>query len=132
MKNECNWWCDVSIRISHAALDPDQVSALLQATPQIAYRPGESKIPHGGSNSAGYWCHSQRFDAPQRPNVSIEWAEQFVDSRALHLNDLLAQGAHIDVYIGVFSNVLALGFYLPPTPNIARLGIALGIEFFSS
>jgi hypothetical protein len=45
---------------------------------------------------------------------------------------LLKKGCHIDVYIGIMSNILALGFDLPATPTFWELGIAVGIEYFSS
>lgn len=125
------WWCEVSIRICHACLDPTDISKLLKATPQIAQRPGETKILHGACRSAGFWCVEHRVDFPDRPNVSILWAEEFVHSRESQFGRLLEQGVDVNVYIGVFSNVLALGFDVPPTPTVWKLGIPLGIEFFS-
>ena len=125
------WWCSTSVRISHPDLDPIKVSEMLNSTAQIALRPGESKVPHGACRSAGYWCMEHRIDAPDPPNVSLSWAEEFIRSRETHFHQLLDSGCDIDIYIGVFSNVLALGFNLPPMPTTRNLGISVGIEFFS-
>lgn len=125
------WWSVVSLRICHASLEPTDISELLQVTPEIAQRPGESKIHHGDCTSAGYWCFSRRFDAPDLPSVSIHWAEDFVNSRESQFRQLLAQGFGVDIYLGIFSNVLSLGFNMPPTPTILKLQIPWGIEYFS-
>ena len=129
--NMLDWWCEVSIRICHADLDPAQLSEALKSTAQITQRPGESPVPHGNSRSAGYWCLSHRIDAPDHPGATLLWAEDFVKGREVELRKLLEQGVDVNVYIGVFSKILALGFDLPPTPTISKLGIRLGIEFFS-
>jgi hypothetical protein len=129
--SKVDWWCEVSIRICHACLDPTAVSELLDSTPHIAQHPGETRIPHGNCRSAGYWCLEHRVGAPDRPSVSILWAEEFVKSRETQFGQLLENGFDVNVYIGVFSNVLALGFDMPPTPTIWKMGIPLGIEFFS-
>ena len=126
------WWCSTTIRISHPDLDPTKVSELLNATPQIAQCPGESRVPHGECRSAGYWCVEHRVDAPERPSVALSWAEEFSRLRETQLCQLLKWGYHVDIYVAVFSNVLALGFNVPPTPTICRLGIPLGLELFSS
>lgn len=130
-KQKIDWWCIVSIRICHATLDPAKISELLNSTPQVARRPGESKIPHGDCRSAGYWCLDYRVDAPERPDVSIAWAENFIKSRESQFGHLVEQSFDIDVYAGIFSNVLALGLVVPPTPTIWKLRIPLGLEFFS-
>lgn len=125
------WWCSTTIRISHPELDPTEMSKLLSAIPQIAQRPGESRVPHGDCRSAGYWCVEHLVDAPNRPNVALSWVEDFCKLRESDLCQLLKRGYHIDIYVAVFSNILALGFDVPPTPTIWRLGIQLGLEFFS-
>jgi hypothetical protein len=130
-ESRVEWWSKVSIRICHATLEPAEISDLLYATPELAQRPGESKIPHGNCRSAGYWCLSHLIESPQRPDAAILWAEKFVRSRESQIRQLLELRFDVDVYIGVFSSVLALGFELPPTPTIWSTGIPLGIEFFA-
>jgi hypothetical protein len=126
-----SWWCAVSVRICHAFLDPGEISELLKSTPQIINYPGQSKIHHGDCRSAGYWCFTYRLDSPNRPDKAILWAESFVQSRESELISLLRRDFDINIYIGVFSNVLALGFELPPTPTITELRIPIGMELFS-
>lgn len=125
------WKCSTSIRICHADLNPDTISKMLGAIPEIAQQPGESKIPHGNSRSAGYWCLQQRTDAPNRPHVARLWAEEFIQQRESQFFRLLKDGCDVNIYVGIFPNVLALGFNLPPTPTIWKLGIPVELEVFS-
>lgn len=104
---------------------------MLKSVAQIEMRPGESKVPHGACRSAGYWCMEHRIDAPERPDVSLSWAEEFVRTREAELHSLLESGCAINIYIGIFSNVLSLGFDLPTMPITQKLGINVGLEFFS-
>ena len=120
------WRCSISVRISHPDLDPSEVSEILDSTPQIAQRPGESRVPHGDCRSAGYWCLQHWIDAPDRPDVSLSWAEDYVQRRELQFHNLFTKQFKVDIYVGIFSNVLALGFDLPPMPTISRLGIPVG------
>ena len=128
---DVDWWCGVSIRICHSSLDPTEVSALLKITPQIAQRPGETRIPHGDCRSAGYWCLTNRINAPERPDIAIHWAEQFIAMREPQLRQLLDRGYDVNIYMGIHTNVMAIGFDVPPTPKICELQIQLGVEFFS-
>ncbi len=131
-ENESAWWTYSSIRICHAKLDPDKLAKLLDVSPTIAQQPGESKIHHGQCKSAGYLCISHRTDDPVRPDQAFLWTESFILERQPHFHTMLRDDYDIDVYIAVFSNVLALGFDLPPTPTLWKLGIPIGIEFFAS
>jgi hypothetical protein len=126
------WWSSASIRISHPELDPKEVSEMLDSIPQIAQRPGESQVPHGDCESAGYWCVEHRVDAPERPDSVLLWAEQFVRERESHFRRMLENAYDVNVYIGIHTRVLALGFDLPATPAIWRLGVPVGIEVFCS
>jgi len=125
------WWFSADLRISHPALNPIEISTLLDAVASIAMRPGESKVHHGDCRSAGYWVTVYRSEAPTRPDSGILWSERFVGERKALISDLLEKGYSIDVYIGIHSNVLALGFNIPPTPILWELGITLGIDYFS-
>lgn len=125
------WRCSTSIRISHPHLNPIELSDMLNATPQIAEHPGTSKVPHGDCKSAGYWCIKHQLDAPDSPSDSLLWAEDFVRSRESQLLRLLKADYFVNIYLGIFSHVLALGFDLPQTPTIWKLGIPIGLEFFS-
>jgi hypothetical protein len=126
------YWCSASIRICHPELDPTEVSQMLDSVPQIAQRPGESRVPHGACKSAGYWCIVHRVEYPDLPDSVFVWADQFVRERESHFRRLLENGCDIDVYIGIHASVLALGFKLPATPTIWRLSISVGLEFFSA
>ena len=44
---------------------------------------------------------------------------------------MLEDGYNVNVYIGVHTTLLALGFMLPGTPTLWNLQIPIGIEFFS-
>lgn len=72
-----------------------------------------------------------RIDAPDRPDMLFSWAEEFARLHYSQLHQLLEQGYDINIYIAVFSNVLTLGFSIPPTPAIRNLGIPIGLELFS-
>ncbi|MEZ6139220.1 MAG: hypothetical protein R3B84_01495 [Zavarzinella sp.] len=125
------WWSSATIRICHPNLDPAELTKLLDADPSIALRPGESKVPYGECRSAGYWCTEYRVDEPLLPNHVIEWTENFVNKRIEVFKNLQMKKYFIDVYIGIHSNILALGFDVPATPTLWELGIPLGIEYFS-
>lgn len=126
------WYSLVSIRIRHPNLDPSELSMLLNATPEIAQKPGESRVPHGDCKSAGYWCIEHRINAPDRPDIAISWAEEFIEIRKSAFRQITTEKYYVYVYVSIFSNVLALGFNMPPTPTISELGIRLGFEFFSA
>ena len=126
------WWSQSSIQISHPELDPIATAQALGAIPEIAQSPGKSKVPHGTCKSAGYLCFSHRVDEPGLPDVAIQWTETFVAEREEQFHKLLSEGCNINVYIGIHTSILALGFVLPATLTLWRLGIPLGVEFFSS
>jgi hypothetical protein len=126
------WWASAAIRISHPDLDPARMSQILNSIPTIALRPGESKVSHGACKSAGYWCTESRIEEPDRPHVVFLWAEDFVMSRRTIIQELIREGYDIDVYIGIHSSILALGFEVPATPTLWQLGIVVGVEYFSS
>jgi len=131
-KAELHWWSIGSIRISHPTLNPDELTEQLSAVPSIAQQPGESRVPYGNCKSAGFWCMDHRAEHPDRPDAILLWAEQFVLDREPYFRCMVESDYYIDLYIGVFSNVMALGFNVPETPTMRRLGIPIGIEFFSS
>jgi hypothetical protein len=122
----------VAVRIIHPDLDPERVTALLHTPASLSKRPGESKIPHGDCKSAGYWCVEHWIDEPSLPDHAFLWAEQFFLNHTDEVLGLLGNGYSIDVYIGVKSKLIALGFNLPAMPTIWKLGIRVGIEYFSS
>jgi hypothetical protein len=105
---------------------------MLDATPSISQRPGESKVRHADCRSAGYLCFEKRVDQPERPNHLLEWVEHFFTDREEEFRELLSDGCRVDVYLGIHTNVLALGFNLPATPTLWSLNIPLSVEFFSA
>lgn len=125
------WRCACSIRISHPELDPIELTESLCVTPTIAQRPGESKVHHGNCASAGYFVVEHGSESPELPSGALSWAEEFFRQNEMKFDALLLKGCQVNVYLAVFSNVLAVGFDLPPMPTISRLGIRVGIEFFS-
>ena len=125
------WKATASIRISHSNLDPDKLSQALNVVPSIAFRPGESKVAHGSCKSAGYLCIDFEVEAPDRPDRLFHLVEDFILQRKSLVEDLIRNGYAINVYIAIFSNILAFGFDLPATPTIWKLGITTGIEYFS-
>jgi hypothetical protein len=126
------WRTSVAIRITHPDLEPESMTEVLHTSASISKRPGESKIPHGDCKSAGYWCVQHWIDEPTLPDHAFSWAEQFVVDHRDGILSLLSKGCRIDVYIGVKSKLLALGFNVPATPTLWELGITVGIEYFSS
>ena len=131
--NETNllWWSSADIRLVHSELDPANVSKLLGATPLIAQSPGESQVRHGNCHSAGYWCIAHRENQPSLPDSTIRWAEQFVSERELAFRKMLREGYSINVYVGIHTDVMTLGFELPQTPTLWNLRIPIGIEIYS-
>lgn len=105
---------------------------MLGATPAIALRAGESKVPYGKCRSAGYWCVEYRAEPPNRPDSVILWAEDFVGQREAQFRQLVGAGCDVNVYVGIHCFILALGFDLPATPLLWKLGIPISIEFFSA
>lgn len=130
-ENKVFWWSSASLRISYPSLEPDELSLLLNAIPAIADRPGQSRVRHGSCDSAGYWCVSHREGSPARPSVVIEWAETFVADRIETFSRFVEIGYDINVYVAIHSNVMSVGFDLPSTPALTKLGIRVGIEYFS-
>jgi hypothetical protein len=124
------WWSSASFRIVHPELDPDSVTRMLGLTPSIRQFPGESKIHFGGSTSAGYWCAHERIYYPHRPDLVIRWAEEVASQNNDCLRQLLNNNHGIDVYVGIHVNVMSIGFEMPLTPHLTKLGIVVGIEFF--
>ena len=129
--DERPWWCEIDIRIVHSDLDPFALTQLLQIEPSFAQLPGESKVPHGKCLSAGYWCVSHRVEYPDRPDIAITWAESFIRSHELEIQKLLNKEADVNIYLGIHSSVMAVGFVFPTIRTIERLNLQLGIEYFS-
>jgi hypothetical protein len=129
--SKSEWRSSTSIRIVHPQLDPVDISNLLFASADIAQLPGESRVPYGDCRSAGYWCLKHQIEAPAQPNVSFEWAEDFVQLRESQLLQLLDSKYVIYIYIAIFSRVMTVGFELPSTPIIRKLEIPIGLEFYS-
>ena len=125
------WQCSVDLRISHPTLDPYALTKTLDASPIIAQAPGESRVAHGECKSAGYWCTEHKAEYPIRPDALFAWLEQFVSKREEQFQDMIDEGYDVNAYVGIHTNVLATGFVLPATPTLWRLGIPIGIEFFS-
>lgn len=124
------WSCMISLRIVNEKLDPIVITKKLGVTPSVAHQPGTSKIHHGTSDSAGYWCGEMTFHYPDRPNLAIDWVEDQAKRNRDFLEQLVSDGAAITTYLGIHCNVMNVGFVVPPTPNLSNLGILLGIEFF--
>lgn len=131
------WWCSASLRISHPSLNPGEVSRILDATPEFADMPGQSKVPYGKTStgysckSAGYWCMTHRVECPDRPDALFTWIEEFVVDRESQLTQMLRDEYDVNIYIGIHSNVMTVGFELPETPTLQSLSIPIGIEFYS-
>jgi len=104
---------------------------MLGVTPEITNAPGTSKIHHGSCQSAGYWCGVFRAEYPDRPTIAFEWTENLAATRESDLEHLLRDGFSINVYIAIHTNVMTTGFDLPPMPKLWKLGIPIGVEFFS-
>ena len=128
---ELPWWCEIDVRIVHPELNPVALTQVLRITPSISQLPGESKVPYGECHSAGYWCVSHRVSFPDRPDIAITWAEQFLHRNEIQMQKLVNQKADINIYLGIHANVMAVGFVFPATPTISKLALKLGIEFYS-
>ena len=126
------WRTCSSIRIVHPELDIDRITEELGVIGDISQKPGESRVPYGECRSAGYWVKDYRFDDSQKPDQVISVSENFIAEHESVFQRLLEENCKIDVYIAIFTNILSLGFVLPPIPIIRKLKIPIGIEFFSS
>lgn len=126
------WWCSAHLRVTHPSFDSAAVSKRLNSELTIPKGSGVSKSAADESEAAEVWSLEYRIDSPKRPDVLLSWAESFVSDREPTFASLLADDFDIDIYIGIHSNVLALGFELPSTPTLSRLNIRIGIEFFAS
>jgi len=124
------WWCAISLRIAHAELDPHVVTKELGISPSISLMPGMSKVRHSDSESAGYWCGGTRIDYPNRPSELIIWMESLVKENESFLRTVIGDGADVNVYLGIHLNAASIGFDVPITPIMNRLGIRIGIELF--
>lgn len=124
------YWGQVSVRICHSGLDPQDVAKKLSSTPSMAFRPGESKVRHRESRSAGYVVFSYRIEAPGLMGELIEWANAFVSTHDDHFRHMLESDCDVDVYLGIHTSKMTLGFGLPPAPALWSLGIPISMEFF--
>lgn len=131
LATEPAWRCSVDLRICHPALDPSELTELLDANPIVAQFPGESKVPHGDCKSAGYWCTEHKIEHPHRVDELFLWLEQFISERENQFQQLINKGYDVNAYVGIHTNVLATGFTIPRTPTLWRLEIPIGVEFFS-
>jgi len=119
-----------SLRIAHKHLDPTVITNELKLIPMFAFAPGESKIHHHDSKSAGYWCGGFRAECPDGPDRVIRGIEELVSCHERFITSLIEMGCTIGVYIGIHLNVASIGFDLPNCKILNRLAIPIGIEFF--
>jgi hypothetical protein len=126
----CYWWSSISLRIAHKELDPNEVTDEIGISPSVSFAPGKSQVHHQDCKSAGYWCGEKKVDFPIRPPELILWMEDVVEDHEIFLNKLLMSGANVNIYLAIHVDVASIGFDLPSTPTLNRLGIPMGIEFF--
>lgn len=126
------WWASATIRIMHPMMEPAEISSRI--TSATSTDPlGKLEVTYGYNNKKmAYWYGEYRVESPNRPDVLIAWVEQLAKENEPLMAEMLELGGEIYVYIGIHSSVLALGFDLPSTPTVSRLGIAIGLEYFSS
>ena len=126
---------ELSIRISHPLLDPDEVSRVLGFSPEYAWRTGdERRTPKGtllqGTRKEGYWS-CDPFDYGWRPSgdALVEDAlEELVTALEPHREFLtnLSQGGTVRLWACTQSN-RNLAIELTPT-MLSRLAV-LGATF---
>jgi hypothetical protein len=128
--NGSAWWTIVTVRVIHASLNPFLLSTRLGTEATYYDVAGESSIVHGECNSSGYWTKSYRIDAPELPDVAIAWADNFINNHLGVFAELTTSNHIVDIFVGVHSKAVALGFMWPHTPNIDRLNIPIGIDYY--
>lgn len=131
-ENQRHWWCSAHFRVTHASINLSELSRHIRvSTPAIDSTPTVD-TNCGMNKSQFFWSTDLKIESPDRPDALIIWAEQLAIENETVLAEMLKLGGKIYVYIGIHASVLALGFDLPPTPTLSKLGITIGLEYFSS
>lgn len=127
----------LSVRLWHQSMAPEDISAAMQATPNVVHAVGaERKTPAGkpigGQYHESYWANTldEREDADlaEAVNVANEWMRHRVD----FLREFSQTGGRVDYYVTITANDrLAVEL----TPNVlaecVQFGAQLSIEVFS-
>lgn len=126
-----HWWASAHFRITHPTCDLSEIGNRLRASDPAVVLAASPETKFGMNKSQFFWCSDLKINSPVRPSELIAWAELTAFENETLLLELVSRGSTIYVYVGIHSNVLALGFDIPQTPTLLKLGISVGLEYFS-
>lgn len=127
-----HWWCSAHFRITHPSEDLSEFSKRLKVAIPAIDSTQAVETNFGMKRNKFFWISELKIQSPDRPDALIAWAEQLAKENELPLTEILKLDGQIYVYVGIHTSVLALGFDLPPTPTVSKLGVKIGLEYFSS
>jgi hypothetical protein len=129
----------VSLRISHPAIDPSEITATLGPTPDHAWRAGEPRTGTRGQPGKGYWKKSYwclslaQGDAQQNdlPNALTAAVETLSPHRTF-FERIRSEGGGVEFFIGWFMDRLMAGEILDCVllRRIGELGIDLSFDIY--
>lgn len=125
------WWCSATFRISQIGIEWAQALSNFSLPDIDADTSGTFEWRCEQKDGKLHYQGEYRVRSPQKPDCVIAWAEAFASKNRSELEQLLLAGCKVYIYVGVHSQVLALGFDLPRTPTLSALEIPIGIEYFS-
>ena len=126
-----HWWASAHFQITHPSCDLSEIAKYVRASDSVVAFAALPETKFGMNKGKFFWSSDLKVKSPVRPNELIAWAERTALENEKLLIDLVTLGSSIYVYVGIHSNVLSLGFDLPQTPTLLKLGIAVGLEYFS-
>ena len=129
-QDQSHWWCSAHFRVTHSTKDLSELSSRL-SVPQTESN-SNMEASCGVKNGVFFWCPELKVQSPDRPDSLVAWAERLAKANETILSEIMGLGGEVYVYIGIHTSVLALGFDLPPTPTLSKMGIAIGLEYFAS
>jgi hypothetical protein len=92
---------EVSLRIWHPTVRPDELSNELGMPPTIRWEAG-SEAPHGRMRESTYWSAHLTHSADVSLARFLERAVEDLRSRRSFLEELLATGGRCELFVGLF------------------------------
>ncbi|MBI3562867.1 MAG: DUF4279 domain-containing protein [Gammaproteobacteria bacterium] len=97
----------VSLRITHPLINPDEISKALNLMPEISQCVGElRKTPKGnllnGTYPDTYWVYKLKNDSETTFSISISEMNKYLIKKSDFIARLADSGGHLEYFIGCF------------------------------
>ncbi|WP_373317257.1 DUF4279 domain-containing protein [Chitinibacter tainanensis] len=129
---------EVSLRIWHPSIEPEDITRNLNLRADIQNRPGEIRqnrmgnpIPNSGQGT--YWVH-EYASSPHELETNLERIMQHLLANKSLISEISQTGGRCELFVGIFLGNYSMGLdFRPELMSIAaELNIHLALDLYSS